>query len=748
MKHQHDLLGLTTSAIAWVLVISLGLPLRGFVQTTPLLDLSIAPHAIAGNDLLVTSGPGRSILGGPAMLRNEGTDRSFQWKKGLWAGGYLPGGKLVIAATDDQDQLISQYQFGPLDPATGQVDKQAVAPFQNKVWRVTTGDTQAFWYDLNDGQVDPRKYPSIFAWPGYGNPYFEDFNGFPFPYPEEMMAPFYDQNKDGIYDPMDGDHPNDYNSLSPWVETELTYTIFHLGDKDDPALKSSSPIPLNIHVLSTPLRCPGQGANANRTILTYLLLHSVSTQPLDSFHIGFWTRPELDCPVKVGYEPDFHTPFLYTDPNKCEEGMIFFDQVYAVYPAAPMIDKSDIREIGGAMYFLDQQTSGFPEGITRPASAKEYYRLLTGTWKDGTALSTGGIGYNVLSLGNTDGPFTGIPGQGGWEMSDELADVDYTYLHRVKLDQGVKPGEWALLATVSSMYEYPLPDGEVLYQSMKNYAAHLQSDWSFKRPSCQDGVSDPPIAHHVWPGDANLDGQVNGADFILLRHHLGKEGLAGVVPLSWRAFGREPWNVNSMVGQDMVHLDASGNGMVDQEDIFSVALNYWHCTGEFHYEPNYSWGDQLRLAPTSTSSADTLWIGPMDSTFTLYPKLKGISPFGLWFGIDHPKEVRVKEVLSSHPHLISEVVPGRTDLAFTSPIQNGIWVPSYIQFALDPDLAFQDGACLEVRPVDAYAYSPGTLAEMPLTTATTWICREPVTAIDSPEHTAELPLIMPNPASG
>ena len=748
MYVDRDQTGSASCYWIWVLVINLWLPQQGIGQTSHLLDLSIVPHTMAGNDLLVTSGPGRMILGGPAMLRNEGYDYSFQWKKGLWVGGYLPGLNLAIAAVGDESEQIAQYQSGPLDPATGQVDKQAVAPFQDRVWRITAGEVQAFRYDVSDGVVDPRTYPSIFAWPGYGNPYFEAFNGFPFPYLEEMVAPFYDQNKDGIYDPMDGDHPNDYLSTLPDVQTEIVYSIFHMGDMDDPALRSSSPIPLNIHVLRSPLRCPGQGANANRTILTYLLVHSVHNQPLDSLHIGFWTRPELECTVKAGFEPEFHTPYLYSDLDECDQGMIFFDQVYAVHPQAFTIDKSDLREIGGAMYFLNQPTPGFPAGITKPETAKEYYRLLTGSWKDGTALSSGGIGYNVLSQGNTSGPFTDPPGQGGWEMSDELAEAGYTYLHRVKLDQDLKPGQWAYLATISSLYEYPITDGIALYSSMKNYTAHLQSDWSFDWPACEDGVTDPPNDHKVWPGDANLDGQVNGADFILVRHHLGEEGLPGVVPMSWRQEGRDPWNVNSVVGQDLVHLDGSGNGLVDQEDVFAVALNYWHCRFDLDYQPNLSWGDQFRLAPTSTSVEDTLWIGSMDSTFWLFPTLNAPNPFGIWFGMDHPNDLTVEGVFTSQPHLLSKVDPRRTDLAFTGPSQNSPWIPSYIRFDLDPDLAFQESTCLEVRPMDAYTYSPGTLAEMPLSTRSTWICREPVTSTGS-EGNAVMPfLITPNPTTG
>ena len=134
----------------------------------------------------------------------------------------------------------------------------------------------------------------------------------------------------------------------------------------------------------------GSGANANRTILTYLLVHSVHNQPLDSLHIGFWTRPELECTVKAGFEPEFHTPTcIQTLTNATGNDLL---RSGLRRPSSGLHD----RQIGSSgnwrcHVFLNQPTPGFPAGITKPETAKEYYRLLTGSWKDGTALSSGGL---------------------------------------------------------------------------------------------------------------------------------------------------------------------------------------------------------------------------------------------------------------------------------------------------------------------------------------------------------------------
>lgn len=722
---------------------------RSLAQENPLLDLKLAKRTLAGNDILVTNGPGRYILGGPAMLRKQGYDLPFNWKKGIWIGGTMPGGNPVVTAIRQNDDQISQNQFGPLDPATGKADPELIGPFGDKLWRVTYGELSAFWNDRNDGVINPLQHPSLFAWPGYGNPYFETFNGFPFPYPEEMMAPFYDYDKDGFYDPMQGDWPKDFGDMEWAVREEVMYTIFHLGDVDDPALKSATPMPLNVHVISSPMQCPGEGGNANRAILTHYLIHNVTTQPLDSMYIGFWQKPELSCPVKAGFEPDFNTAYFYTDPDSCDQGFIFYDHVYAASPGINPWWDDDVLEGDGAMYFLNQASPGYPFAISAPITAKEYYRILTGTWKDGTKLTRNGIGYNKLSGDYTKAPFDGVPGsEVDWTMPDEISQLDYTFLYRVKIRGELKPGGWATLAGVTGMYESPVPDGKGLHASIKSYGKHLQSTLFDNRPDCMDGITDPILSTRTWPGDVNLDGQVNGADFIIHRYHFDQEGLCEFVPLSWSAQPRTYWNQISIAGQDLVHLDVSGNGKVDEEDVFGIAKHYWHSRSPFHYKPHDLIGKQLRLVPNSFSPKDTLWVHPDDTTFLLYPRLEGLNPYGIWFGVKHPEEIQIAGSLFDHSHLISSVLPNRTDVAFTSQQKNGIWTPSYLTFRIDQETLFDESSCLMMWLVDGYAYAKETLIETPLSMSPVWICQEMISANDHTITEQTGPILFPNPSTG
>lgn len=722
---------------------------RSLAQENPLLDLKLAKRTLAGNDILVTNGPGRYILGGPAMLRKEGYDLSFKWKKGIWVGGYMPGGNAVVAAIRENDDQISHYQFGPLDPATGKADPELTGPFRDNVWRVTYGELTAFLNDINDGVINPVQHPNIFMWPGKGNPHFEQFNGFPFPYLEEMMAPFKDVDGDGIYDPMKGDWPRDYSDGEIAIHGELMYTIFHMGDIDDPALKSATAIPLNVHIISSPMQCPGEGAFANRAILTHFLIHNVSTQPLDSMYIGFWQKPELSCPVKAGFEPDFNTAYFYTDPDSCDQGFIFYDHVYAVYPGKGPYWDHDVLEGDGAMYFLNQASPGYPFAISAPITAKEYYRILTGSWKDGTGLSRNGIGYNVLSQDYAKAPFDGVPGsEVDWTMPDEIAQLDYTYLYRIKIRGNLKPGAWAVLAGVSGIYESPVPDGKGLHASIKTYGKLLQQGWDSARPDCQDGITDPIISTRTWPGDVNMDGQVNGADFIVHRYHFDQEGLCEFVPLSWSTQPRAYWSQTSIVGQDLVHLDVSGNGYVDEEDVFGIAKNYWHSRSPFMYKSNDLIGKQLRLVPNSFSPKDTLWVQPNDTTFLLYPRLEGLKPYGIWFGLNHPKEIKMTGALTDHPYLIAAVSPTRTDIACTSQDPEGEWSPSYLTFSIDQASLFYESPCQMMWLVDGYAYAKKTLAEIPLSMSPVWICQEMISSNDDHIHATKTPVLFPNPSFG
>ena len=79
----------------------------------------------------------------------------------------------------------------------------------DKIWLVKNTEILAHLQDLKDGKLD-TPIESIMSWPGKGNPFFKQYNGFDFPNLDaqnDTFAPFFDADINGNYDPTKGDFP-------------------------------------------------------------------------------------------------------------------------------------------------------------------------------------------------------------------------------------------------------------------------------------------------------------------------------------------------------------------------------------------------------------------------------------------------------------------------------------------------------------------------------------------------------------
>ncbi|MEM6724367.1 MAG: hypothetical protein AAF598_10040, partial [Bacteroidota bacterium] len=113
----------------------------------------------------------------------------------LWMGGIDPAGNLKLAAQTYRQSGID-YAPGPLN-AMGQTDASACSQW-NQVWMVKGVELAPFVADVNDnGVIDGPIPEAIKYWPARGNQAFAQLNGFPLP--DQELAPFFDNNNDGIY---------------------------------------------------------------------------------------------------------------------------------------------------------------------------------------------------------------------------------------------------------------------------------------------------------------------------------------------------------------------------------------------------------------------------------------------------------------------------------------------------------------------------------------------------------------------
>ena len=97
----------------------------------------------------------------------------------------------------------------------------------NKIWATNKTDILAHKNDFASDKKIDKKLISIYSWPGRGNPYFEAYNQFKIKVANYPLAPFHDEDQDGIYNPDQGDYP--------WIDPinkdvppdQLLWTMFH-----------------------------------------------------------------------------------------------------------------------------------------------------------------------------------------------------------------------------------------------------------------------------------------------------------------------------------------------------------------------------------------------------------------------------------------------------------------------------------------------------------------------------------------
>ena len=91
----------------------------------------------------------------------------------------------------------------------------------------------------------------------------------------------------------------------------------------------------------------------------------------------------------------------------------------------------------------------------------------------------------------------------------------------------------------------------------------------------------PVVDCNVWPGDANMDGEVNGEDIFPLGIYYGNHGNQRNAPSnSWNGQSCVSWNngsFNWMYLQDLVDMkmaDCNGDGVIDNLDLQAIQANY------------------------------------------------------------------------------------------------------------------------------------------------------------------------------
>ncbi len=348
----------------------------------------------------------------------------------IWVSALDEGNNLKMAALEYR-QGTSDYYTGPLD------NNGTVSLAQCNLWdqhfRVYGVDIKACQVayaasgNLNvpiNVVVPTPSDSDVIHWPGKGNPILAgegyDVSG--------ILAPFFDANGDGIYNPLNGDYPsikqNGTRPQGPGCDS-LVYgcgtayadeMVFWVMNDKGNVHTASNGAPIGIQVNELAFAFQSSDEINNMTFYTYNIINK-SGSVLHSTYMSQWTDVDLGCANndRVGCDTTRSLAIQYNgyvsggsaqNGVTCDIGSVCPSGEYGYGCNLPMLgieyfegptdttlDPSTHlpKHLGMSNFWYFTNSAGQGQGDPTTASAFRNYQ--TGYWADGTPWTYGGAGY-------------------------------------------------------------------------------------------------------------------------------------------------------------------------------------------------------------------------------------------------------------------------------------------------------------------------------------------------------------------
>lgn len=372
-----------------------------------------ASAQLDANNILARINAGGALFNNRNFIPNPqpgGTGPSTMYGASLWIGGRAPGGQLKLMVRD----------YAPTGFFSGPLDDEGFTTLQNcldwdRVFKIEGADIPAFlsqlpaWNDNPDLAI--QQFPAIMGWPARGNPFFAQIQGYDLPQGRQM-APFYDKDGDALYNPLKGDYPAvQLTGSSPFVPAQLIWSVYNGFGAPADSTHTRYWLKAEIHQTAWAFDCENEPV-LNNTVFTAHRVFFRGQETLDSCFVGMWADFDIGCSGDdyTGCRPDLNTFFAYnidtldgTIGNICTDNSLSFD-LYPPAQSATLLGWS----MDKFMYYNHPGSSNPPIYSSDPGIPFEFYHYLSGSWKDGTPLTTGDNGYNKNGI-PTSHAFPGNP---------------------------------------------------------------------------------------------------------------------------------------------------------------------------------------------------------------------------------------------------------------------------------------------------------------------------------------------------
>ena len=351
--------------------------------------------------------------GFPAFEAPKGSGLGTMFAADLWIGGVDGGGQLKTAAQTYR-QSGTDFWPGPVDTQNISISAQQMAKY-NKVWKINKSSIDSFiagWPATS----------SILNWPGNGDVSQNE---------SVHLAPYFDKNGDGLYNPASGDYPLIRGDQAIFFVYNDVYAVH--------TQSGGTPIGLEIRGMAYSFNCATDSALANTIFIHYEIINRSALQ-LNQTYIGLWADFDIGCAMSDFQGSDVNRQCFYgyngtaTDAacagskgygsNLAAEAVVFLRGPSHNYPT----DGADsygtnFQNPDGSLQLSRYMYYNNNASVTgEPTTAGQYYGYLAGNWKDGTALTYGGTGKggsvtaDFAFPGSSDpsGKGTGFNSQATW----------------------------------------------------------------------------------------------------------------------------------------------------------------------------------------------------------------------------------------------------------------------------------------------------------------------------------------------
>jgi hypothetical protein len=303
-----------------------------------------------------------NYTGGYEVPANSGVQSIFS--KSLWMGGFDQNGELHVAG-ERYRQIGADYYAGPVSDTVHY--NQDFDVLWNRVWKLNKSDI--LYHEANWPEPGYEPIENILLWPGNGNAELGQ---------AELLAPFFDRDNNGIYNPYNGD--------VPLIKGDQAIFFIYNDDRSHGESKGKK-LGAEIHAMFYAYDRPEDSA-LSQTVFGSFNIINRSQKDYSDFYTAFFMDFDIGYAYDdyIGCDTTLHSAFAYNGNAIDGDGGA---ETYGGFPPAQSFTCLNY-DMDAFMYFNNTDVN---PAMRDPTHAYQYYNYMKGIWKDSTFLTYGGNGY-------------------------------------------------------------------------------------------------------------------------------------------------------------------------------------------------------------------------------------------------------------------------------------------------------------------------------------------------------------------